>query len=151
MTEYFTGVVLVVLAGSVGTYLCHERMKGVTKIACQLVLLLAVSAPIGGLISNIAGGGIRLPDFSVGDDVGAYEEIARDAFADGVSLAIQSEYGLSEEEVYVGCDGFDFETMKAERIYVTLMGRGALSDHKAIKKYVEQSFGGVCVVEIELG
>lgn len=140
-----------VLAGAVGAYLCHDKMKVATKIACQLLLVLAIAAPISDLVGSIASGDFSLPEFPLAEDGGAYEEVAKDAFLKGISIAIQDKYGISAEEVYVGCDGFDFESMTAKRIYVTLMGRGAFSDYKAVKIYVEDNFGGDCVVEIELG
>lgn len=148
---YLGGVTMVVLAGSIGNYLCHDKMKGVTKIACRLLLILAALTPVIGLVKNFASGGITLPDISPGEDAGIYEDVARDAFDEGIRLAIQSEWGIEKENIYVGTDGFDFENMRAERIYVTLMGKAALADNKAIKQYVEENFGGVCVVQIEIG
>ena len=152
MSTYIGGVAIAALAVSLALHLAHEEMRGVTRIALGLLVILTVAAPVADLARELSEGDLsfgELPSVEEGDP--AYADVARRAFEEGVGRAVADELGISADDVEVGCDGFDFSGIRAERIYVTLSGRGAFGDSRAVKDFVESSFGGRCVVEIEIG
>lgn len=151
MSVYIGGVAIAALAVSLALHITHEQMRSATRVALGLVLILAVAAPVADLVGGLSDIDLKIPNLSEGEENSAYEEVAESAFADGICKAIEDEFGISSGFIEVGFDGFDFEKLEAERIYVTLTGRGALGDPRAVREYVENNFGGKCVVEIEIG
>ena len=123
------------------------------KIASGILLFYTVAAPVAsfvGEISQIESEDIFI-DLSENADATKYEESAKDAFALGIKRLISSEYSLSEENIEVNILGFDFKNMRAERIKILLRGKGAASDWRAIRDYINGLEIGECEVRVEFG
>lgn len=151
MTEYMLSVFAVTAAlGLCSLALYKDSFEGVSKFAFSVILISTVILPLSKLTAQSP------PDFSLKppelpDGVPEYERVAVEAFSDGISAALKSEYSLKEEEILVSVSGFEFESMRAELIKVTLRGGGILLDRKKVENYVESLGVGKCEVEIEIG
>ena len=149
MTEHFALVFAVAFAASVASLVSYDGGKGVAaRGAISIVLLLAVSQPVIAFASELSE--LRAPTFSGFDteEVGEYERVAEEAFAQGVAKLIAEEFSLSEKNISVKTEGFDVSNMSAEKIFVTLYGRAALCDPGAIEKFINNYGFGVCYAEI---
>ena len=152
LREYFIGVLGLALLLSILLSLSHPRLTAVTRFGAGVLLFSAVLLPLVDIIDDfdidsaldgIAGG----IDYEVGDS--AIEM----AFEDGVAEYIAKKYGVDRECVGVNADGFDISTLTADRIYVTLSGKGLLLDYKMIEAEVVSEFtrGGDCEVSFGIG
>ncbi len=126
------------------------RRGGAEKLALTVLLLYAVTMPLLSLIESWDGA-LRLPDLGGADTSDPeYMQVAETAFEEGVAEHISEKYSLPRRSVTVRCYGFDFSAMRADSINVLLSGKAALSDYKAIEKYIESLGLGECDVEIEI-
>lgn len=148
-----SNVILIIGASCIVAFMSsvsHPKHRAVSEGAFSLVLLLAVLSPvreyIGGFLDNTS-----LPEAPSIEEGGEYERVAEEAFLLGIERLVADKYGIPEEEVTVRCDGFDFSRFSCERIYLTLSGSAATSDHRGIKNFIEENFEGDCIVEIEFG
>lgn len=83
---------------------------------------------------------------------GGYVEVSRDAFEDGVAVAVAERIGVSERSVSVKADGFVFESMRAERLTVTLSRDAVLADVRGLSAWLSENFlsdGGRCEVVMD--
>ena len=151
MTEYMLSVFALTAAlGLCSLALYKEKFEGVSKFAFSVILICTVLTPLSD-IKNVG-----LPDFKtelpeISEGEREYEEVARRALCDGISAAVRNEYSLDGDEILVSVSGFDFKTMRAELVRVTLRGGGIFLDRKKIEDYVEGLGVGECEVKIEIG
>ena len=80
-----------------------------------------------------------------------YSEIGEAALCDGICRAISEEFSLSENDVFVRVQDFDFVKMKGETVSVLLSGKAAFCDSRAVKKFVDEMGVGKCEIEISIG
>lgn len=149
MSGHFALVFAVAFAAAVASFVSYDGGKSVTmRGAISIVLLLSVSQPIMAFAKELSE--LRAPTFSGfdGEEVGEYEEVAKDAFSEGVCKLIAEEYSLSEKNISVKAEGFDVKSMTAEKIYVTLYGKAAFLDPRAVEKFINNYGFGVCYAEI---
>ena len=125
------------------------------RLASSVILLYVMLVPIASLvgsggfdISDIIGG-ITIPDTPSGD--GAYTEVAKEAFVSGIKELVSEKYGIAKSDISVLVYGFDFESMRAEKIKIALSGKGALSDWRSIASYITGEGLGKCEVNIVIG
>jgi hypothetical protein len=90
------------------------------------------------------------------DDVeftGATDSSIELAFEEGIADYVSGRWGIDRDYVRVSVDGFDMESLTAERIYVTLSGKGLLVDYKRIEEALVPEFtrDGECEVSLDLG
>ena len=152
MGEYIFGCIATGLVSAVGTHLSHKELKSSVRLAMGLILLLSILAPLFSAVGALDS--IELPRWD-GSDInsgGEYSECAEEAFCLGISRAIAERYSTDHSYVRVMCDGFDFETMSAKRVYVTLTKEARAVDYRAVKQYVKENINTEeCDVEIEIG
>ncbi len=149
MNEHFALVFAVAFAAAVASFVSYDGGKSTAaRGAISIVLLLSVSQPIMAFAKELSE--LRAPSFSdFGTEMeGEYEEIAREAFSEGIVKLIAEEFSLSEKNISVKIEGFDFESMAAEKIFVTLYGAAALRDPDAVEKFVNNYELGECYAEI---
>ncbi len=148
MTLYFAQVFAVSALLGLLSVISFDKNNKVYRFAFSVLLLYVVILPLGD---------ISVEDFELDnitsdyEDVGEYEEVARDAFISGIRRLVADKYSLKEENVRVLVEGFDFQNMKAEKIRIILSGSAVFSDYKSIERYINESNMGECTVEIEIG
>lgn len=153
MTEYITGVLVtvwVICLASLSSY--GGKCDAVTKGAFAVLLFYTVVIPLVPLVKDFDPTeffeNIKLESIEGGEE---YEEIAEEAFCDGIRRIVCERYAIGEENVRVAAEDFDFKNMTAEKIRITLSGRASFKDYKAIELYVESFGGWECDVKIEIG
>lgn len=153
MKGYLVGVVLLsALLSFASLFLRGKEIERAAKVAFALILLCEMLLPLSDLLPAIFGKiseGVPLPP--VGAESGGVEEIGEGAFAEGIAAAVAKEFSLPREGITVRIDNFDFSAMHAEKIHLTLRGRGALIDPKKIEDYVTGAGLGDCEVNFEIG
>ena len=149
MIEHFALVFAVAFAAAVASFVSYDGGKGLgARGAIAIILLLAVSRPIIAFATDICEN--REPTFS-GFDAELdyeYEEVAMDAFKNGIIELLAEEYSLERENFSVKTEGFDFSTLTAEKIYVTLYGRAAFCDPLAVERLIENYGLGECYAQV---
>lgn len=151
MSEYVLGVFAICLAGGVASMLSYGSGKA-EIIVVGIVSLYVILSPVAAEALSF-----NLTDYlqSIEDSAGKveseYSTVIEDAFAEGISRAIAEKFNLNTEDIRVKLSGFDSETMRAEKIKVTLSGVAAFSDYKAVDSYIDGLNLGECDVEIEIG
>lgn len=118
------------------------------RVVCFFALALPIVTALGSLSE------IGLPDFdSASTVVGGYADVSREAFSEGVRLAVAERLGAEDSSVQVEIERLSTESMRALDITVTLSGGAALSDTRELRAWLEESFlaeGGICKVVIML-
>ena len=149
MSEYFLTVISVGVVSAVAGVLIYDPERAAaSRTAISIVLLLAVSAPVGGIISELGSVGLpELPeDITVGE--GEYERVAEEAFKDGIAAMLADKYSIGEDCFSVRVTGFRFFDMQAEDINVTLTGAAVKCDPLAVERYINSYGIGDCHAEI---
>ncbi len=147
-------MVVFVVCALVGllSFLTYKEGDSSARFAFAVLLLYTVASPLGGIIRDIGTGDcFGKTEFSPEDYGEDYKETAGRAFADGVRAMICDEFSLKEEDVEVRVFGFDFSSMRSERIRVILSGTAAFADRKGIESFVDRYGIGECDAEIEIG
>ena len=152
MREYMSALVLVSAVISVALAVTYkESEKGGVKCALAVILLYVTIVPIINAARDFDVGELEFcaEDFDF-DDNFELSDFTAEAFAHGVRLYVADQFGLDKEEVQVLASGFDEQTSRAEKITVTLGGKAALADARAIREMVEKNGLGACEVKIEI-
>lgn len=152
MREYGMMIFGVAAVISVCGFAAYKGGKDIAvRFALAVLLVYTVITPITRLISGESGA----PSFDYEFDPDGYDadyiDVARDAFCLGIENAVCAEFSLESGDVRTSVVGFDFETMSAERIRVTLSGAAVFADYKGIENYVNSLGVGRCDAEIEIG
>ncbi|MBQ7363029.1 MAG: hypothetical protein IJW48_05810 [Clostridia bacterium] len=151
MKEYLISGITLSLITAIATHLSHRELLPPVKMAAGAVLLSFVLVPLGGIFTALSE--LELPSFSFGDAVsGSVGEVGEEAFSEGVAKALAQRFGASEENFVVRCEGFDLETLSADKIVVVMSGSAALLDYRAIENYIEENLEvRECECKIEIG
>ncbi len=152
MTEYMTAVFALCAVISLCSMISFKEKKDFSvRFAFSTLVVYAALMPI--VSSHLSFDKEIFFDYEF--DAGEYSEdyisVAEDAFCEGIKRLVTEKYGLSGESVFVLAEGFDFESMSADRIRIILSGAAALADYKGIEKYINDFEMGRCSVEIEIG
>ena len=126
----------------------EEWVRRGARVVCFFALAIPIVSALGSLSE------IKLPDFDAQSTVtGGYADVSREAFSEGVRLAISDRLGTEESSVQVEIEEFSLESMRALDMTVTLYGAAALFDTRALREWLEESFlseDGICKVVIML-
>lgn len=152
LKEYFIGVITLTLFVAVAFGVSHPRLRNAVSFGGGVLLVCSVSLPIVDILRDFEVDK-TLDGIFDGIDFDATDSAIELAFERGVAEYIANSYGIPCECVSVRADGFDIGSLTAERIYVTLSGKGALLDYKRIEKEVGEEFTptGYCEVYISFG
>lgn len=147
MKSYIFDIFIICLALGVFSTLAPEQYKKVISASMGLILAAYLLSPIVGLLEEIKYP--ELPEISEDGD-GIYIDTAKAAFEDGIRSYISGQFTIDKECIEVEVVGFDFSSMRAERVLVTLSGKGAFADTKKIKSSLEKEKLGEIEIKIEL-
>lgn len=150
MSEYALAVFGICLVVGI----CLALLGGSAKaqsLALGIITLWVILSPLGDIIEHFNPNSwmdsIDIPDY----DSGEIDALIEDAFADGICTAVADKFSLDRRDIRVRLYGFDKEKMRADKIMIILSGRAALSDYKAVEKYINSLEVGEGNVEIEIG
>lgn len=149
MKEYFIGVLGASMLFAVSTFLAYRQGEKSTALALSFIVAAAVILPLGGLVRTLPKWDFDLPVAELPNE-GEYNKVAKEAYLDGVCLAVSEKFSIAKENLRAYCTGFDFKKMSCECLCVRLQGNAVFSDFDAIKKYLSENLGG-CEVEIIIG
>jgi hypothetical protein len=147
MKSYIFDIFIICLVLGLLSTLTPERYKKAVSTAMGIILAAYLISPMVGLFEEIKYP--ELPEFSENGD-GIYIDTAKAAFEDGIRNYIATEFAIDKECIEVEAVSFDFASMKAERLLVTLSGKGAFADTKKIKSSLEKENLGQIEIKIEL-
>ena len=152
LKEYFIGVITLTLFVATAFGVSHPRLRNAVSFGGGILLVCGILLPIVDILQDFDVDK-SLDDIFDGIDFDATDSAIELAFENGVAEHIANSYGIPCECVSVRADGFDIASLTAERIYVTLSGKGALLDYKRIEKEVGAEFAprGYCEVYISFG
>ena len=132
--------------------LAHPKQIKMMRFALGIILISAIMLP---LVDIIGENPVDFITFTKLDDleVEANDEAVESAFEEGIGKYICTKYSLLPSEVKVNADGFDFSVMRADRIYVTLFGKGVYIDYRRLEDEIAEEFtrGGTCEIELNIG
>ena len=148
MSAYIGLIISVGIAAAIGGALLYDgEREGASRGAISVILLLATIAPVVAFVSQLSLKAPTMPELPDATD-GEYTEVAREAFCDGIRTLLSENYSLSEDCFAVKCEGFDFTSMRAERLTVTLRGAAVRCDPLAVEKFINSYEIGDCHAEI---
>ena len=153
LSSYFGSVMTLCPFLAVGLGATHPRFKNVTNLGVGVLIICAIMLPLVDIIRDFDMNESlekMLDEFELGCMT---DSAIENAFEDGIAQYVSDRWGIEKECVVVNVDGFDMESLSAQRIYVTLSGRGALADYKRIEKALIEKFtrGGECEVSLKIG
>ena len=150
MKDYFIGIVVTMaIAVAFGAIAYGGKRDGWIKMAFGVLITYSVLVPILSIAPEEEE--ITVPRQDISDFTEDYIDVCENAYADGVRQYIADRYALDKQDVSVTVYGFDFDSMRAERIKVILSGRAALADRHGIEERIEAEGLGRCEVEIRIG
>ena len=152
LKEYFIGVITLTLFVAVAFGVSHPRLRNAVSFGGGVLLVCGILLPIVDILQDFDVDK-SLDDIFDGIDFDATDSAIELAFENGVAEHIANSYGIPCECVSVRADGFDIASLTAERIYVTLSGKGTLLGYKRVEKDVGAEFAprGYCEVYISFG
>ena len=131
----------------------HPRLKRSTSFGAGVLLICVIMLPLVDIISEFDIDSAL--DGIIGDmDVdGMTDDALELAFEDGIEQYISEKYKVDKSCVIVFADGFDIESIRADRIYVSLSGRASFLDYKKIEEDIALNFTkeGECEVSLKIG
>lgn len=152
LREYFYGIMTLSVFMAIALGVAHPKMKTYVSFGSGILIICAILLP---LVDIIKGYNIKFEIDNLMDDLSSESmyDAMEVAFEEGIGRYISEKYGVSESSVSVMTDGFDLETVRAERIYVTLCDKAAFLDYKRIEEEIAREFtnGGECEVTVKLG
>ena len=156
MGEYLGSVVVMSAILGLISYISYPTGSEKTvKFAASVLLLYTALTPILGFAAKITSSdtsgildGIHNENIEIDEE---YIKVAAAAFKDGIYELLDSEFYVEKESAEVFVFGFDFRSMRAERIKILLFGNGAVADFRRIEKYITESGLGECEVNVRIG
>ena len=152
LREYFIHLVTLTVFACVVVEISHRGMKSIVGFGTGAIMLCAILLPLVDIFGSFDPGSV-LDELMEDMDYEATDSAIEMAFEDGIAEYVAKEYGIDRGSVSVLSDGFDIGTLRAERIYITLRGKGVFLDFKRIEEEIEKEFtsGGECEVTVDLG
>ncbi len=156
LTEYlFSVVIFASVAGFLSFAAYPGKSEKTIKFATAVLLLYTVLTPVFAIVSGFTDGSIEdilTPDYEAPNpNDEEYLAIAENAFKEGICKLICTKYGAKSDEMNIFIYGFDFRSMKCEKIKVVLFGTSAILDTRGIAAYITEEGLGKCEVDIRLG
>ena len=124
-----------------------KRFDGVLRLCFSVVFSSVIFLSVGNLLSE----GIGVPDFiapAPSESSSAFTEALEAASREGVVRSLSQRFSLAEEEILVEFDAPASGEYLSRSIRITLTGRAALADYRAIENYLYE--GGYENVRIKL-
>lgn len=145
-TIYVLAVLAAVAFASFAAY-DSERARA-SRGALGIILLAALAVPFIDTVCAIPDIiDENLPEYDT--DAGSMaQDVAREAFLRGIRLAVADKFSLNADDIAVTCCGFSFEEMRAESLVITLSGKAAFADIRAVREFAEKSGFGECEVYV---
>ena len=152
MNEYFISVFVICVVMGILGLLSYNDKNSAERAALGVILLFVVLSPITEMIASFDTSDFDpqkfIADLEIGEE---FSKVGEAALADGICRAVCEKFSFAEEDVSATLEGFVFEEMRAKRVRIVLSGRAALSDSRAVKKYVDEMGVGESEVGIEFG
>ena len=153
--EYLGAVVVMSAILGLISYISYPTgSESTVKFAASVLLLYTALTPLLGFADKITNGNfdIILGSFDDGIQIGdEYIEVAESAFKDGIFELLDTRFSVDKENAEVFVFGFDFRSMRAEKIKILLFGSGAVADFRGIENYITESGLGECEVNVRIG
>lgn len=148
MSDYFSYVIALSSLAALAAMISFSGGKDKWhRLAVSAVLVSGAVAPILSVLGEISS--VELPDvYEQVPDVesGALGEAGERAFSEGIRRLVSEKWGVEEEKIIVSLEGFDLLNMRCEKIKITLLGRLAHIDFRALCEYIESEGLGECEV-----
>ena len=152
LKAYFGDVMYLSVFIALAVGISHPRLKRPLSFGAGVLIICVILLPLVDIIKDID---IKIDtkDYLENIETNLSDDALEMAFEEGIREYISGEYKVDKDLITVMADGFDLECMRAERIYVTLVGRAAMLDYKMIESVVEKEFTkeGECEVSLRLG
>ena len=156
LIEYLVSVIVFSAAIGFVSFLAYPgKSEKTIRFATALLLLYMVLAPVFILLSSYKDEGLE-DIFNTkletdGLENGEYLEVAENAFKEGIAKLLSEKYGARADEMNIFVYGFDFKSMRCERIKIVLFGKSAFLDARGMGAYITSEGLGKCEVDIRLG
>ena len=151
LKEYLIGALISCLALALAVSLSHPKMSEVTRIGAGVLVICVVMLPFIDIIRSYDNDDLfsELLSKIESDSTDSNIELS---FEEGIARYIESEYSLSAGCVGVSVDGFDLETLRCQRVYVTLSGEALKLDYKRLSEEISEMFthSGECEVSLDI-
>lgn len=151
MENPYLCVVMSLFAVAFASFVTYDgSARRESRLALGIILLASLVLPLGNVIKGLSDIDFTYTHEGVSTPP-VVEKRLEEAFCDGISLALTNEFSLSSEDVSVTAEGFDSEQMKAQTVFVTVYGRAALGDIRAMESFISGLGLGECVLEVDFG
>lgn len=153
LSQYFHGVFTLCTFIALALAVAHPRLRIASNFGAGILMICAILLPLVDIIRDFNAQ-------NVVDDIlgefqydGATDSSIELAFESGISEYVAQKHDVDADCVKVMVDGFDMESLKAKRIYVTLSGDAVRLDYKRIERELAAEFtlGGECEVSLKIG
>lgn len=150
MGNYFIYIIALLFTVAFSSFLSYDTEKArASRTALGVIMLVALTALCFDVLADLQSFSFSdVPEYNASEGESFTEQSLSDAFAEGVKLAITDRFSFSEQDVEVSCIGFDVNSVSAERICVSLSGRAAFADVRAVREYVKKLRLGECEVTV---
>lgn len=152
LKAYFGDVMYLSVFIALAVGISHPRLKRSISFGAGVLIICVILLPLVDIIKDID---IKIDaeDYLENIETNLSDDALEMAFEEGIREYISGEYKVDKDLITVMADDFDLECMRAERIYITLVGRAAMLDYKMIESVVEKEFTkeGECEVSLRLG
>ena len=130
-----------------GTLITDKRLEGALRLCFSVIFSSVIFLSVASLLS----GGVETPEYSapeLSEPAFGFDEILAKATREGLMRSLCREFSLSEEEITIVLDEAKSGEYLSQGVSVTLRGKAALADYRAIENYLYE--GGYESVRIKL-
>ena len=138
---------------AVGAGVAHPKFRSATNLGAGVLIICSIMLPLVDIIRDFDMDNSFEKMLDELEYSGMTDGAIELAFEDGIAEYVSDRWGVDRDFIIVNVDGFDMESLSAQRIYVTLGGMGALVDYKRIEEALIEKFtrGGECEVSLKIG
>ena len=142
MKEYLISVIIVsaLISLSLAVSYKEDSGNGALKSALAVLMLYVTVIPLFTALREFDISNIKFDaekyDFN---NQNAVTEISEEGFIRGVRLFISDEFSLDYDEISVEVTEFDPLQLKAKKIIITLRGKAAHADYRAIREKLKKN------------
>lgn len=127
--------------------IADKRFEGILRLSFSVIFSSVIFLSVGGVLSGEA----PLPEYTppeLSELPSTFGELMREASKEGLVRSLCAEFSLSEEDFTVEFDEAQRGEYLPRGVKITLHGKGALADYRAIENYLYE--GGYESVRIRL-